>query len=267
MNRLKSRPDVDVQVETRGQVPRNAARYAQDKTLTVIEHVGEPVLAAQVKLSLAANPAAARPAHAQAVVNLNGRPVRAHVAADSLFEAVDLLRDRLAARLARARGHRQDRHHGTAESRSRTAGDGAGQHHRPVRHHVVPEDRRIVRRKSFGLPRQPVHDAVVDLDLLDYDFYLFTDAVSGQDSIVYRDEDGHHRMASASGQDGRLVEPEGAGTGPGTVPVPEIGVTDAVARLELAGLPFVFFTDRTTGRGSVVYHRFDGHYGLIVPAA
>jgi hypothetical protein len=28
----------------------------------------------------------------------------------------------------------------------------------------------------------------------------------------------------------------------------------------------VFFIDAATGRGSVVYHRYDGHYGLLVPA-
>jgi hypothetical protein len=36
--------------------------------------------------------------------------------------------------------------------------------------------------------------------------------------------------------------------------------------LELMGWPFVFFRDPTTGRGSVLYHRYDGHYGLLVPA-
>ncbi|WP_327048745.1 sigma 54 modulation/S30EA ribosomal C-terminal domain-containing protein [Microbispora sp. NBC_01189] len=33
-----------------------------------------------------------------------------------------------------------------------------------------------------------------------------------------------------------------------------------------SGLPFVFFAGRRTGRGNVVYHRYDGHYGLITPS-
>ncbi|MBT2381356.1 sigma 54 modulation/S30EA ribosomal C-terminal domain-containing protein [Streptomyces sp. ISL-111] len=40
----------------------------------------------------------------------------------------------------------------------------------------------------------------------------------------------------------------------------------AAQRLRLTGLPFVFFHDTGTGRGSVLYHRYDGHYGLITPA-
>ncbi|MBO1414556.1 sigma 54 modulation/S30EA ribosomal C-terminal domain-containing protein, partial [Streptomyces sp. FH025] len=31
--------------------------------------------------------------------------------------------------------------------------------------------------------------------------------------------------------------------------------------------PFVFYTDTSTGRGNVLYRRYDGHYGLITPAA
>ncbi|MEU9044774.1 MULTISPECIES: sigma 54 modulation/S30EA ribosomal C-terminal domain-containing protein [unclassified Kitasatospora] len=36
--------------------------------------------------------------------------------------------------------------------------------------------------------------------------------------------------------------------------------------IDLTGLPFVFFTDTATSRGNVLYHRYDGHYGLITPA-
>ena len=36
--------------------------------------------------------------------------------------------------------------------------------------------------------------------------------------------------------------------------------------LGLLGLPFLFFIDAAQGRASVLYHRYDGHYGLITPA-
>ena len=34
----------------------------------------------------------------------------------------------------------------------------------------------------------------------------------------------------------------------------------------LAKEPFVFFLDEATGRGRVVYRRYDGHYGLVATA-
>ncbi|MFJ9846655.1 sigma 54 modulation/S30EA ribosomal C-terminal domain-containing protein [Kitasatospora sp. NPDC101155] len=37
----------------------------------------------------------------------------------------------------------------------------------------------------------------------------------------------------------------------------------AKRRLDALGQPFVFYTDEFTGRGNVLYHRYDG---LIAPA-
>jgi hypothetical protein len=44
-------------------------------------------------------------------------------------------------------------------------------------------------------------------------------------------------------------------------------VSEAVARLERLGLPFVFFANPVTERGRVLYHRYDGRYGLGTPVA
>jgi len=37
----------------------------------------------------------------------------------------------------------------------------------------------------------------------------------------------------------------------------------AVEHLDSGGDPFVFYIDRTSGRGCLLYRRHDGHYGLI----
>ena len=49
-------------------------------------------------------------------------------------------------------------------------------------------------------------------------------------------------------------------------PVPCLTEEEAADRLGLLGLPFLFFVDAAQGRASVLYHRYDGHYGLITPA-
>jgi hypothetical protein len=48
-------------------------------------------------------------------------------------------------------------------------------------------------------------------------------------------------------------------------PVPTIGVDDAIELLNLSDEPFVFFVDASSGRGAVLYRRYDGHYGLVSP--
>ncbi|MER7463302.1 sigma 54 modulation/S30EA ribosomal C-terminal domain-containing protein [Streptomyces sp. NPDC097981] len=266
MNRLMSGPALEILVEKRGRVPADAVSYAQRKVHTVLGHVGEPVLQARVKLTQAARPAAPPTASAQATIVVRGRTIRARAVGGTLPEAVDLLQDRLATRLARARGHVLARHRAAGPptpAPRETGQDGPGRAHR---HHLPPEARRVVRGKSFALPPRTPADAICDLEAMDYDFLLFTDAVTGHDSVVYRDPaSGCHRLASVpeAGRPGTTdpgIDVSGASA-------PDASVTQAVTRLDVTGLPFVFFRDRTTGRGSVLYHRYDGHYGLISPTA
>ena len=49
-------------------------------------------------------------------------------------------------------------------------------------------------------------------------------------------------------------------------PAPRLAPADATARLEALGQPFLFFVNSETGRGNLIYHRYNGHYGLITPA-
>ena len=48
--------------------------------------------------------------------------------------------------------------------------------------------------------------------------------------------------------------------------VPTRTLDEAIDQLVLADLPFVFSVDADTGRGTVLYLRYDGHYGLVEPA-
>lgn len=100
--------------------------------------------------------------------------------------------------------------------------------------------------------------------MLDYDFYLFTDGGTGQDAVVYRSGPSGYRLAE--------LDPPTALCPPATPltvseqPAARLELPDAIDRLNLSGAPFLFYADRTSGRGRVLYRRYDGHYGLITPA-
>lgn len=49
-------------------------------------------------------------------------------------------------------------------------------------------------------------------------------------------------------------------------PAPLLTTAEAVDRMARWDRPFLFFLDADRGRGAVLYHRYDGHYGLITPA-
>lgn len=99
--------EVEVQVQLQAGMEPQLHRYAQEKLTTALGHTGRPVLYARVRLDQIANPAATRPVTARAEIDLNGRILHAEASADTPYEAVDLLQDRLESRLEHERsGHR-----------------------------------------------------------------------------------------------------------------------------------------------------------------
>jgi ribosome-associated translation inhibitor RaiA len=236
-----------VTVSVRGDVGPAEVHYAQRKVARVTELVGEPVLLVRVKLATAGDPARELPALAQAVVDVNGQLIRAHVAAHDVREAIDLLEARLRQQLE---SHMDRR---IARRRRGPGGREPGQWRRGDRSEPRPmvfprptEERQIVRHKSYEL--HPLSPAEADEEMLrlDFDFHLFTDALSGEDSIVARRPEGGSELIALSA--------------PG---VPLLEEAQAAERLDLTGAVFLFYRDATSGRGAVIYRRYDGHYGVV----
>ena len=256
---------MQVHTETRGAVPEGAVDLAVRRVSSLLRMAPEPVLFARVKLIMSADPAVQRPAVAQANVDLNGRLIRAEAAGGTMREAVEHACDRLRIRLERAarnweavRGGRPVRGPGEWRHQSIPA---------PRLPHFPrpPGERAVVRHKSYTLARQTPDEAAADAELMDYDFHLFTERSTGQDSVIYRTADGY-RLALAHPRTG-LPGPVDPSITVSTIPAPRLSVTEAATRLETAGQPFLFFVDTGTGRGNLLYHRYDGNYGLIAPAS
>ena len=252
-----------VMTTTQGDVKPDAVDYAVKRLRQVTERIQEPILAAAVRLSVAADPARTRPALARASINLNGTFVGAHVAAHEMHEAVDLLARRLADQL----DHRAQRVEALRRHSPGQAGPGEWQHAdmpavRPEYFDRPPEDRRLVRHKAFYVGEQTVDEAIFDMDQLDYDFYLFRDLDTGDDALVERLPGGMFGF--------RRVHPTGPAGKDGAYkverddrPAPELTVEAAIEELSAGAGRFVFFADSFSGQGCVVYRRYDGHYGLI----
>ncbi len=255
----------------RGAVSEAAAEYAREKVARLVaHHVGSarPGSAGhlswgQVKLSHTANPADERSSRAEVTLDLDGRMVRAQAAEATMPEAVNEVVERLRANLGRL----ADRHRHSAEGT--TPAPGHWRHGNrppaPVRWVDRPRDEReVVRHKSFAPARLGIDDALWDLDLLGYDFLLFTEQSSGIQCVLANDTGSVelHGLADRPDLVARLARP---GIVTGERPVPRLGVTDALDLLDASGERFELFENARTGRRNVVYRRHDGHYGLITP--
>lgn len=259
------RADFTVAVQAGGRVSGAAKDYAAQKVGALHHLISVPVLGARVQLTQSADPALERPAAAAASLDLNGRLLRAHVSAPTMREAIDALEDRLRDQLERLAPDWE-----SMRGRSAIAGLGTRRrHHRAVLRAELPpqpgERRKVVRHKSYSLPRITPDDAIIEMELLDDDFHLFTDLTTGQDSVLYRDTRATYRLAQLHPGAERAFSAE-PHLSYSELPAPVLTPEEATERLDLSGFPFVFFTNSQTGRGNLLYHRYDGDYGLITPA-
>ena len=128
----------------------------------------------------------------------------------------------------------------------------------------MPGDGAIARLKTVRLHAGMPCQAAAILNAMDYDAYLYTDAETGEDAIVYR-----------AGPTGLCLARQHTRRPPAlpvTLPLtinprktPILTPRQAATRLAQGWLPFVFYTDHDTRRGHLLYRRYDGDLGLITP--
>ncbi|OXM46133.1 ribosome hibernation promotion factor [Amycolatopsis alba] len=261
---IKVTPDVHVTV--RGDLPPAVAERAGRRVKRLFAIAHRPVLAASVRLSRHGNPTMEQPVVVQANLDVGGRRLRAQVAAPTAEEAIARLDTKLRCQLERSALHRAAR-----RGRRPDVDPGEWRHDSlsglPSLWLPLPEgEREIVRHKAYSLARSTVDDAFFEMHLLDYDFHLFTESGTGQDSVLYHAGPTLHRLAQSTPPGPHRLSPFRLAVTVSGQPAPVLTAAEAVERLGLLGLPFLFFVDIGLKRGSVLYHRYDGHYGLITPA-
>jgi putative sigma-54 modulation protein len=153
-------------------------QYATDK-LTRLEKYLPKTIQVVVTLSVV------KKVHhtAEAVIKSNGLLIQASEETDEMYSAIDLLTEKLERRVRRYREKLVDHKHQSSKGEAVAAA--------PLSSH--PDDRipQIIKTKRFDLkPMQP-EEAVMQMDLLDKDFFIFANAGNGHVNVVYRLKDGN----------------------------------------------------------------------------
>jgi ribosome-associated translation inhibitor RaiA len=267
---MRQRPDLpdalDVQITTHGRLP-GAGDYARTKIGELGRLTHEPVLHAHVKLGEHGDPAVARRVIAQANLDVNGRPLRAQVEGVTAREAIDRLEARLRRQLERGAEHWEAKRGGMPRRGPHEWRHESEPTHRPEYFPRPESDRRVMRHKSYSVPTCTVDEAALQMQELDYDFHLFTEEGTRQESMLYREGPTGYRLAQVIPAAAEALAPFQIPLTISPQPAPRANIDQAIERIGLLGLPFLFFVDTAHDRGSVLYHRYDGHYGLITPAS
>ena len=174
------------------------ASKVKDEARRKVEHatrIFDRVLDLEVTFSEEHNPRIPNPATVEITARTKGHTVRAVGAGGDHHEAIDQAIARLERQLRRYKTRLVDK-----GRRVRTPDDARTSGELPAVHSPrsaaaaaqADEDPmpQIVRRKQFDLTEMFPEDAVLQLELLGHDFYLFMNAGTGQPNVIYRREGG-----------------------------------------------------------------------------
>lgn len=116
-----------------------------------------------------------------------GNHLRCRSAGPDALTAVDRAIAKLERQLGKTKSKLVDRHHGNHQRTDK---------HAEASTVTVPDldDIRFVRQKQFANAPMTAAEAVQAMELLEHDFFLFTNAETGQASVVYRRLEGDYGL-------------------------------------------------------------------------
>jgi putative sigma-54 modulation protein len=155
--------------------------YAEQKLAKLDKQLGETTQV-ELELTVEKNPSISANQVAEVTVFTKGPTLRAREATKDMRASIDQLTDKLV---------RQVRHY--RDKRSRRGSRSTTNSHVPVEEGVSAMadelDQQIVKTKHFPVKPMTAEEAVLQLELIGHDFFVFRNAESGEVNVVYRRKD------------------------------------------------------------------------------
>lgn len=207
-----------IQVKGRNVAVSDALQdYAEEKLGRVHKLLQErkidEVSQVELELMVEKNPAIASKNVAEATIFTRGPVIRAKESSDDMYAAIDLVTDKLQRRVKKYHDkvnlrtrHRRATLAAVAPPAMKAAAAvpaGTEEAERKLQQAVgvlpqEPENGGVVKTKRFLLKPMTVEEAVLQLELVGHDFFVFKNSDSNRTNVVYRRNDGHYG----------LIEPE-----------------------------------------------------------
>ena len=165
------------------EVSDSIRRYAEEKLGKLERQLADPTQV-ELELSVERNPSVAANHVAEATIWTKGPTLRAREASENMRASIDQLVDKLERqvnRYRRKRQRRQARDNGVPPVASVPVVEGEEE---PV----------IVKVKQFAVKPMTPEEAVLQLELVGHDFFVFRNGDSGDLNVVYRRRDGNYGL-------------------------------------------------------------------------
>jgi putative sigma-54 modulation protein len=159
--------------------------YAEEKLSKLERQLDDPRV--ELELAVEKNPSIAENQVAEATIWTKGPVLRAREASRDMRSSIDQLVEKLERQVTRYRTRGRDRRRRAA--RANDAAGAAGD--ATFAEDAAPE---IVKTKRFALNPLSAEEAVLQLELVGHDFFVFRSAESEAVNVVYRRRDGGYGL-------------------------------------------------------------------------
>jgi putative sigma-54 modulation protein len=178
---------VPVQFQLKGrnlEVSDAIRSYAEAKLGKLERQLTDPRV--ELELTLEKNPSIAENHVAEATVWTTGPVLRAREASSDMHASIDQLVEKLERQISRYRTRGRSR-----RRRAARANEPAPDTMSAVQDETEPQ---IVKTKQFALKPMSAEEAVLQLELIGHDFFVFRSDDSGAVNVVYRRHDGGYGL-------------------------------------------------------------------------
>lgn len=114
----------------------------------------------------------------------NGVTFRAEETSDDMYASVDTVMDKLTKQMRKHKTKIEKRYHKHESIKTATIPDYEGE----------SEEKRIVRTKSFPIKPMDPEEAVLQMEMLNHDFFVFLNGDTDEVNVVYIRKDGNYGL-------------------------------------------------------------------------
>ena len=183
-NIFKEDPVMKIQISAKNySMSDKLSNYIEKKLSKLDKYFNEDVTANVVVSKLRDTP------KFEATINAKQAVFRAEMANDSIYDAVDMATDKLANQMSKFKGKLESRYKENKALKLEFIPE--------PEHEDYDEDMAIVRRKQVELSPMVAEEAVLQMEMLGHDFFVFLDMDTDAVSVVYKRKSGEYGLIEA----------------------------------------------------------------------
>jgi putative sigma-54 modulation protein len=188
---------MDVVIRGKNVKVSKSLRTAAEEHLAKLDRYANGFARAEVDFSEERNPRIADSQKCEVLVHVKGHLLKAHASASEPFAALYAVCDKVEHQVKRLKDKRVARSHPKRVRTQRVE--------LPPLDDEEEEDTQdgktgqIVKTKEFTIKPMTAEEAVLQMDLLGHDFFLFTSSESGRAAVIYRRNDGNFGLIETAG--------------------------------------------------------------------